>query len=90
MVFLVIFCVLCYLITGFIIADWTAMKTDEEIHWSVYLFTMVVWSLIVVCLTIVLAVFALYGLGVKIAKKFIKKNDAVTNENTDNTTTATE
>jgi hypothetical protein len=86
MVLLIIWGVLTYLITGFIIADWMSCKSEEPLHWSWFLVVLLLWQVAMALVSIVTVGVLLYGFVMWVYKKFKKKTEPSLIEGSDNTT----
>ena len=73
---LIIFLVLCYLVTGFIIMDWYVDRTTsyEKISvWWVNLLVLLLWPLVVVLTSILVVIAPIYKFGLWAYNKIVGK-----------------
>lgn len=83
MVLLIIFGILTYLITGFIIADWVSARTEDgSLHWSWFVSIMLLWQLVISLMSVLVVLALFYGLGMWVYRKLKKKNKNTTEAET--------
>ena len=90
---LIIFLILCYLMTGFIVMDWFVDKSvlnDKLPPWWVNLITLLLWPVFIVLMLIVIIILPFYKFGVWAYNKITGKNKQPVSVVEENTTTSTD